>query len=286
MNRKYIRSGLVIGALWSIAVTWQTQAEQVFACDLKCSNMYTEARKVSVQHADGDVFSVLDTKSAEVRSYTAVKYTDSRGELVETAAEINPTATANSAQTFFLQHRQSHGVFTVKVPVRDNNVGFQDVNSSSDLIIYPQNQDWVALFLESSASLSQQIEASLSELSQRINLGVDFSMENRIVVQFEDGSTAEFTTVTTLKNGTVYLEVMYVDGSARFVDGSKVPDTKAKYLQNWLFSQETDVRSFTRLGGLWRVKFNEFTSCSNRTEMQCYTDSDGEPVCDVIRKCD
>lgn len=274
-----------LGSMLS-SVAWQSAAEQVFVCDLKCSNMYTQSRKVSVPLANGEVFSVLDTKTAEVRSYTAIKYVDSRGELIETSAEINPTQAGTSAQTFFLQHRQSNGVFTINIPVSDTSVGFDNVNSSTDLIVFPQNQDWVGLFLEANASLTQQIESSLNELGNRLNLGLDFSMENRIVVNFSDGSTAEFTTVTTLKNGTVFLEVVFVDGSARFADGSKVPDSKAKYLQNWLFSQEVDVNAFMRLGGLWRASFEQHPTCSNRTEISCEETSEGKIECDVIRKCD
>lgn len=269
-----------------MSFSFKANAETVFACDLKCSNMYTKARKSSIIFNDGEVFSVIDTKTAAIKSYRAVKHFDAMGVIIETAAEIQTTTTANSTQNFFIQHRQSRGVFNITVPVSDNNVGFSDVTSSSQLILYPQNQDWIALFLEANASLQQQIEASIAELSSRISLGFDFSMSNRIVVQFSDKSTAEFTTVSSLKNGTLFVEVLYLDGSARFADGSKVPDTQVKYLQSWLFNKEADVSSFFLLGALWKAKFVELQTCSNRTEITCTKKADGKLECSVIRKCD
>lgn len=211
----------------------QVKAEEIFACGLKCTSLYSQAQKISNSLNDREVFSVLDTKTAEVESFQVVKFADSQGKLTNSIVEINKTPEAIAEQSFFISYIQNLNELVVHVPENDTATGFSDLYSSTDLIIYPQNQDWVALNLEANATLHQEIKSRFVALTNRINIGFNFAMEHPLTAQFYDGSTADFMTLTSLSTGgNIFIEVVYVDGSARLADGSEVQDSQTSLVLN------------------------------------------------------
>ena len=107
-----------------------------------------------------------------------------------------------------------------------------------------------------------------------------------MTILLDDGSKASFKVTVSSVNAMVTVEVTYIEGSAEFASGGKIPTDPRKLLGNYLFNNESDTAGFGRLGALWGINIGESSSCIEDGEgVTCRVVSDGKLECTYTKKC-
>ncbi|WP_395341783.1 hypothetical protein PN836_020070 [Ningiella sp. W23] len=238
----------------------------------------------------GEIFSVVDLKNGSPRSYQAIKSIDHFGELVETVQPVTTTNRARVVSSSYLDYKRDFGVIPIDVPTNYNRIaGYRDVTSAWQLIENPQLSEWIGQYLTTNSSLETSLEAFVGELAE---LGLKklagMELQTEIVIKFSDSSTAAYQIEFKNQNGIAIGEAEFIEGSARFSDGSKVP-TNRNVVGNWFFSAESDATGFIRLGALWNVRFKGLGNRDADPECKvkkssCRETSDGLE-CDLEYQC-
>jgi hypothetical protein len=265
-------------------------SDLVYACDGSCGNMERVARVNSMIYNDGQPLSIIDLETGQVKTFIARKNLDQFGELIETVESTSTSSNASQVSSQYLNLRAQLGVTPIDIPISYQAIsGFKDVYSSAQLVSDPQLADWIGTYLTQTVTLKNMLEAFIVDIANiGINKIVGKSLESTVLIRFDNGSTAKFKTTYVAENGVILAELKYVEGSARFSDGSRVPTSAANVIGNWYFESNADSDGFVRLGALWGIAFR-FTGreegCQPEvSESVCYSTPDG-PVCEITYVC-
>jgi hypothetical protein len=261
-------------------------AESVHACNVGCNNVDSKAMVISMRYGQGEMFSVVNYKNSTAHTYLADKYFDSNGEFYDRVIKLSPSSTAHAALVFYLNISAQAKALTIELPTNLPNTPRDDNYTASIVMINtPQSRDEIAVWIALNASIASQIDVLLGQLASKITDAVGASIDVRIQVTFDDGSTADFDGVNRQINGLITREYDYIEGSAKFSNGNTVPRTAGNVIGNWFFSSEFDAASFSRLGSLWNVTMRESLTCKPTTEFECKVVAN-ETVCTTHQKCE
>jgi len=245
-----------------------------------------------MQYGDGEVFSILDTKSGSAHSYRAVKTFTREGELIEAVSSVAPQQEVKRISTSYLDYQRDFGVVPISIPSSYNRIsGFENVSSSTQLITNPQLSDWIGQYLTSNVSLENNLEAFVGKMFEwGLKRLADAEIETDILVSFDNLSTARFTVKFSIRNGVAIGEAFYIEGSARFADGSLVPTISNKVAGNWFFKNKDDLLGFKALNTMWHNRIEDLNRTDTPLEecmpakSECRETSDGME-CEITYSC-
>ena len=211
--------------------------------------------------------------------------------MIDTVQVTRRSSKATRVSSQYLNLRAEAGVIPLQIPVDYQPISnFRDVTSAIQLISDPQVADWVGTYLTTTQTMRNRLAAFVNDIA---NLGIVIAtgtkMESNILVRFNNGSTALFATKYTFENGITIQDIEYVDGSARFADGSKIPNHVAQLVGNWRFEHNGDLDGFIRLGALWGVSFSSTGNSDDEDceaeKTNCTTLPDGTYECTIRYIC-
>ncbi len=263
---KYI-TNLVLFILFT-TVTLESHAEQIIACGESCSSMNIKARNEARWMYNGQIFSVIDTRSFEVRSYKSIWKWSFGEEFFDRAQRISTTYSGNSALNQLISAKNSLDLAKVRLPSNLPNTGHNDeIESVYQIFLQPQLETNISAYINQNMSNWEQIGAYGSAVLEIFNKIVDIDASIR--VEFPDGSTALFVlkNVHEVEEG---FDFEYLAGSARDTDGTKIPERGPDYIGDYYFSNDSNVEYFRELGErIHQIKFDLRNQCTATTTMTC-----------------
>lgn len=232
--------------------------ENVYACDYHCTNIEDVAQSLLNSYQDGDLFSVIDLKSATVNTYQVVWYYDKNGKFIKPA--LNSLASSEHANDISLKYAQSvlqNRLNPLNVPADVSPINrMKDVRSSYMLLTRPQLPTWLSRYLNDSSELKQQLAGLMADIDKLDIKGLDkVTMGVNTDLVFEDGSSAVFSvSYYGLKDITI-ANSEYVENSAKFASAGKIPASLSALVGEWHFSHAADAEGFIKLGKMWGANF-------------------------------
>jgi len=238
-----------------------------------------------MMYNDGDKLSIFDTKSGIATTYIANKEFTLYGELIE---GVTLTQTSQHANSIANTYNQMIELFKTKPITLPTTIESIPSESASRIMTEGQLESRIGNYLRNNASASEILQARADNLlSIAINRLTNATIENTILLQFDDLSTAYFTINMNLANGALVESFDYVAGSAKFANGDSIPSSADNLLGNWVFENESDSRGFVRVGTMFGFSFvpvgKDIQNCSARI-ISCKK-VDGVEVCEVRHSC-
>jgi hypothetical protein len=234
--------------------------------------------------ADGEVFSILDLNSGTAKTYRAKKVFLPDGEMLDSIAPMATSHAAGSTIANFnnaIADAESYYI-RVNLDLPDTST-VENIDSATRFITNPQLKEQVAAYLQRNATLLKKFEIIASSLI-KVFFGAEFDVKMTILL--DDGSKASFKVTLNSESALETVEVTYIEGSAEFASGGKIPTDAQKLLGNYLFNSESDSAGFGRLGALWGINIGESSSCREDGEgVSCRVISDGKLECTYTKKC-
>ncbi|WP_395339688.1 hypothetical protein PN836_015105 [Ningiella sp. W23] len=199
---------------------------------------------------------ILDLDSSAVRTFVAEKKFTHFGEMIDSVREVPLSSVAVQVKSSYVNFRTGVNIPAFSLPRTHSTFRNIQVSDATQLITTPQLRNYVAQYVENSSDLRQKLSVHTSELSSMgISRLTGKEIPAVILVRFPDNSTTEFSISYRFVNGNTDADISFIEGSARFADGTKIPDSHSDIIGNWYFESEAAANGFIRLGALWDIPF-------------------------------